>query len=428
MRRIRISNPLVDKTYKTYLSTDYASGTTLEVLSTTSFTASDLLVIGEPSEEYCESKQLSSVTDIDTLALASALNFDHPKGTAVYKVVWDFVSIESRSSSAGTFAEISQSPIQWDNKNNETVYYDSSGTNDYEYRFRFYSSVTATYAEYSPTITGAGFTRSQVGYMLRNVRMTVNDLERKIVSDDEIIRYFNMAGEIIYAHNPKYWFLLVDSYKQSDGIACSAGTSVYSMSQYEDLGHLDRVRYRYINGASQLLYDLKASPPLEFDSQVEDLTATGDDYASEYKLLPADSSSDQGYIQIYPETLTTGIGTLYPVYYKNVTSLDTVEDETPVPIPSLLENFAICQIEKVKGNETKAKIYEKAFYGTSPERVGKYTDSPPEGLALLDAQDHARKYPQGQPRQLWKFRGQNGAGRYFRSNAASSDSDKENYF
>ncbi len=356
--------------------------------------------------------------------MASTLNFAHIKGTAVYKVPWDYISIESRTPS-GTFAEISQSPIQWDNKNNETVYYDQNGTDATEYRFHFYNSVTLTYAEYSPTITGAGFTKKQVGYMLRNVRLTTNDLERKIATDDEIIRFFNLAQDIIYAHNPKYWFLLVDTYKQGTGLSTTAGTSIYSLSSYTSLGHLDRVRFKYISGASQLVYDLKNSSPLEFDSQVEDLTATGDDYASDYKLLPADSSSDQGYLQIYPMTLTAGVGTIYPVYYKTMASLDTVDDETDVPLSSLLENFAIAQVEKIKGNETKADIYEKLFYGTAPKRAGYEVVT---GLAMLDAMDNAVKHPQGQPRQLWRFRGQGGADRYFRSNQMSSDEMKERFF
>ena len=36
----------------------------------------------------------------------------------------------------------------------------------------------------------------------------------------------------------------------------------------------------------------------------------------------------------------------------------TVDDETQVPLPNLLEDFAVAQIEKIKGNEDKAKVYE----------------------------------------------------------------------
>lgn len=422
-RRIRISLPLVDRTFKTYVSTDYTpvATTTLQTLNSTSFIADDLIVIGEPTEELTEAKKISSITDIDTISLASALNFSHPKGTPIYKVLWDFVSIESRASSTGTFAEITQSPLQWDNKNNETIYYDESGTDITEYRFRFYNSVTVSYAEYSPTITGAGFSKQQVGYMIRSVREIVNDKERKIVSDDEIIRFFNLAQDIIYGQNPKYWFLLVDTYKLGTGISTVGGTNVYDLDNYANFGHLDRLRFKYDNGSTQQIYDLTNQNSTAFDINIYDLSQTGNDYAEGYKLLPPDSTSTKGYLQIF-STPVNAVGTLYPLYYRQMATLDTVEDSTPVPLPNLLENFAIGQIEKIKGNETKAKIYEDMFYGTPPKSEGYRVIT---GLALLDSMDEANKRPSGQPRSLWTFRGQGGV-RYGRG--WNNDFDKENYF
>lgn len=428
MRRLRIQNPLLDKTFKTFISTDYLTSatTTLEVLNTTSFAGSDILVIGEPTEEKTEQGVASVITDINTITLSATLNFDHAKGTSIYKSPWNQVSIEGRSSSAGTFAELVQTAIQWDSKNNETIYYHTAGTDDWEYRFRFYNSIASTYAEYSPTITGVGFTKNQVGYMIRNVRIITNDRERKIVSDDELIRFFNAAQDIIYGHNPKYWFLLVDTYKQGTGISVVGGTSVYSLASYTDLGHLDRLRYYYSSGSTTQIYDLKNQPAVEFDTQIEDLTLTGNDYASEYKLIPADSSSDQGYVQIFPKPLNSSVATLYPMYYKVLTNLNSVDDETPIALPNLIENYAIAQVEKIKGDETKAAIYEKLFYGTAPKRTG-YEVA--QGLELLDQLDQSKKRPQGQPRSLWNFRGQKGAARMFSGGAGRNhDYEKENYF
>lgn len=428
MRKIRLGNPQVDRTYKTYLSTDYisaSSGVSLHVLNRTSFSPNDLVVIGEPREELTEEKMIATLVDIDTVNLASALNFSHSKSTAVYKVLYDFVSIEARSSSAGTFAEVTQSPIQWDNKDNETIYFHQDGTDSFEYRFRFLNTVTDTYSEYSPTITGAGFTKQQVGFMVGRVRQIIADRERKIVSDNEIISYFNTAQDIIYARNPKYFFLKVDTYKQSDGISVTVGEDTYSLATYENYGHLDRVRYRYVSGGQSLLYNLTAKNDLEFESSVEDLNQTGDDHIEEYRLLPPDSSSDPGYLQVYPKPITSGVGTLFPVYYKVMPTLDTVEDETPVPLPQLLENFAIAQCERLKGNDKKAKIYEEMFYGNADTRKD---NDVLMGLAVLDQLDNARKRPQGQPRSLWNYRGQDGGTRYLsRNKGLTSDDIKERY-
>ena len=424
MRRIRIENPQVERTYKTLISSDYSSGVTLTVLNNSSFAADTLIIVGEPTEELTEGKKVNSISGSTTLNLASTLNFAHPKGTSVYRVLWDFVSIERRASSTDVWAEITQSGIQWDNKLGETIYYDSAGIQSHQYRFRFYNSVSATYSEYSPTITGAGFGRQQVGYMIVQVRLTAQDIERKIVTDDEIIRFFNRAQDIIYGNNPRYRFLLVDTYKGSNGIAATANTSVYSLASYTTYGNLHSVRYRYTSGGTDNIYHLQMLPHYEFDALVSNLNQTKDDTATSYKLLPADSSSTNGYIQIYPTTKTTGVGTLFPNYYEKMANLDTVEDETQVPLPEMLEDFAIAQIEKVRGNETKAEMYEKFFFGPSgvQEKFQQLT-----GIALLDKLDLAQQQIQGQPRQLWRWRGRNAYTRYFSNRGLNRDYIKENY-
>lgn len=420
MRRIRIQNPLLDKTYQTFLSVDYSSGVSLTVYSNTSFAANDLLVIGEQKEELTELKKLNSISSVDTLTLASALNFDHPKETPIYKTLWDYVSIEGRSSSAGVFAEITQSGIQWDNKDGETIYYHSSGDDNWQYRFRFYNSVTTTYSEYSPTLTGAGFTRKQVGYMIRQVRKTTNTFDQNIISDDEIIRQFNIAQDIIYAHNPKYWFLLVDSYKGNDGISTIATTKVYSLAQYETYGHLDSIRYHYNSGTENILYHLDKKATVEFDRIASDLNEADDDYAQCFKLLPADSDSDNGYIQIFPATKTTGVGTLYPNYYEKMADLNSVDDETQVPLSYILEEYAIAFTYKIKGDETKARIYESGLISDNNDRV-------PRHLLLLDKLNTQQKSVQQQARSLWNFKGHRAMKRLFGSPRYSRDYIKENY-
>lgn len=406
MREIRIQNPNLDSTYKTFLASDYSSGTTATVINNSSFAANDIGVFGEPIEELTESKKIDSISGSTTLTLASALNFAHAKGTSIYKTLWDFVSIEGRSSSAGTFAELTQSGIQWDNKNNETLYFHSSGDDNWEYRYRFYNSVTATYSEYSPTLTGAGFTRKMVGYMIRQVRLKTNDLERKIVSDDDLIRVFTEAQDIIYSHNPAYWFLLVDTYKAGTGIAAVAATNVYSLASYTTFGHLDTVRYLYNSGGTNSLYHIKRKSEVEFDYIASDLNQTSDDYARIYKLLPADSSSANGYIQIYPKTKNSSVGTLYPNYYEKMTDLDSVDDLTQVPLPEILESYGIAYVEKVRGNEAKAKIYESKLVSDNPDMV-------PAHLLLLDKLDKQQKSSQGQPKQLVRFRGQKAVSRLY---------------
>jgi len=405
LRRIIIQNPTTDKTYKGFLDAEYVSGTSLTVKSNVSFAANDLIVVSEPRGELSEDQQVASITGVTTITLSAALNFSHNKGTSFYRVLWNFVSIEARSSSAGVFAEITQSSIQWDDKNGETIFFHTAGTDSFEYRFRFRNSVTDTFSEYSPTITGAVPARDTVTYMVNNVRKLAGDLERKIVTDDEIIRFFNRAQDIIYARNPRYWFLLVDTFQGSNGIAATADTDVYSLATYTTFGHLDKIRYRRVEGATDNLYHLQGKSEVDFDRLVRNQNRGTNNYARFYKRIPADSSSDNGYFQVWPKTKDAGVGTFFPNYYEKMADLDTVEDTTQVPYPALLEDYAIAQVFRVKNDMDKAEEYKLRFFGPA-DRAQSLERS--EGLVLLDQLDVHQRKPQGQPKSLFKFRGQKG--------------------
>lgn len=423
MRRIRIQNPVLDKNYRTYLGADYSSGTSLTVASNTSFAALDFLIVGEPREEATEMKQLSSVSGSTTMTLASALNFAHSKGTPIYKTPWDFVSIERRTSSSGTFAEITQSSIQWDNPNNETVYFDSAATSAYEYRFRFYNSSSLTYSEYSDTISGALAGRNTVRYMIQVVRDVTADRERKIATDEEIIRALNRAQDIIYAHNPRWWFLYVDTFELGSGsIAATAGEDVYTLNNLTRFGHLAGLKYQYNSGSENVIYQLRKVAEAEFDRLDVDQNTTDDNHPSIYKLVPADSSSDNGYFKITPDIKDSGVGTFYPTYYEKMANLDSPADTTQVPLPDLLIDYAIGFVESIKGNETKAKIYQASLVNDDRART-------PIGLVSLEKLDRQQKDAVGQPRSMWRFRGQKAMSRlYGNKYPQSPDYIRENYF
>src|SRR3990167_4613588 len=424
MRRIAINNPSVETTYRTSLTADYASGTTLPVASNVSFAANDLIVLGNPREEYAELEQLSSLTGITTLTLASALNFSHSKNTPIFRVVWDFVSIEYRSSSSGTFAEITQSPIQWDNEDGLTIYFHCAGNDSAEYRFRFYNSATVTYSEYSPVLTGATPERNTVRFMIDEVRKIVDDLEGQIVSDAEIVRLLSRAQEIIYTHNPKYWFLYVDTYELGSGsIAATTNEDVYSLNSLTRFGHLDSIRYRYQSGNDHIIYRLREVSAPEFDRLDGDQNMTDDNWPQIYKRIPADASSSNGYFKITPDIKDSSIGTFYPNYYEKMADLAAVSDITQVPLPFLLEDYAIAYIEKIKGNESKARIYEESLVTSNPDRT-------PKGLAMLDELDAQQKRSVGQPQSLFRYRGQKGIRRLYGNKfvGMSMDRYREDYF
>lgn len=432
MRRIRIQNPLLDKNYRTYINADYSATTTMTVANNVSFQANDILVVGEPREELTESKKINNVSGNTTFNLPSVLNFDHPKGTPIYRTLWDFVSIERATSSGGVFAEITQSSIQWDNKLNETVYIDSAATSSYQYRFRFYNSSTSTYSEYSDTQTGAALDRQSVAYMIDEVRTLTGDIERKIVTDEEIIRSFNRGQDLIYIHNPKYWFLFVDIQQIGSGsIPATASSNVYSLANLTNFGHLASIKYRYNSGGTDITYHLTKKAPIEFDRQDSNANITAQDWTEIYKLLPPDPSSANGYFKIVPKTLNTGIGTFYPNYYKKMPNLDSPADVTLVPLPDILIDYAVGYVERIKGNESKAQTYEQSLEEHTISLRGRAVTIEAKGLKMLDTLNSAQKEAIDQPRSLIRFMGQKGFSRLFGNRTAplqSPDYYKENYF
>jgi hypothetical protein len=428
MRRIRIKNPTINYTYQTFIDALYTAGVSLTVKNNNSFAANDLIVVGNPGDEVTELKKLNGISGNTVLTLASALNFAHAKDTMVYKVLWDFVSIEGRSSSAGVFAEITQSPVQWDSKSKETIYYHSSGTDDWEYRFRFYNSVSLLYSEYSPTLTGAGFTKYQMGYIIREARKIAGDVDGRVMSTDELLRGATRAKNIIRAKNAKFWFWKVNGYQDSKTVAATAGNSVYSLAGITDLGVLDFIEYRYANGATDQKYPLEQKSDIEFLEYTKNLNRAQNDYPELFRLLPPNSSSAKGYFETEFKIQNSNVGTFYINYYKEETDYNSVDDTTAILIPEILEDYLIHLIYQAKGNSEKGAEYLKKFYG--PDNRKKTMDAAElEGISLLTELDKQYKTVQGQPKSLWRFRGQKAMSRLYGSRrSVSPDYARENYF
>jgi hypothetical protein len=426
MRRITIPNPDLSHEEKTYLNADYTSGTSLTVINAIGFAGGEVnffAVVGEIGEDKTEGKKVSSLTGSTVINLSTALNFSHNKATPVYRSPWDQIQIHKKSA-GGVWAVMTDSDIQWDK--NETIYIDDDGGQTDSYRFRFANTISAVYSEYSPTVTGAGFTRSQVGFMLARVRKNINDTERKIVSDEEIIQFLDTAQDLIKGVRQNWWFLLVDTYRAGNGITIVADTDVYSLAKYTNFNFLETVRYNFNNGTDNVLRHIRYLDALTFDDRIRDLNRKHDDQIEVYKLLPPDTNSANGYIQVDPIPDNAN-GTLFPNYYKVMDVLENVSSTTLIPIPSVLEQYAISQSERIKGNETKAELYENLFFGSPDQRRGEQRR--PTGIELLERMQKAQMFPQGQPRNLKNWQGRKALQNLMESSTgASDDSLREDYF
>ena len=428
MRRLRIPPPDLHREEKTYLDADYSTGSTaLTVINAIGFAGGEVtffVIVGEPGEDKTEHQQVSSLTGNTQINVPATFRFNHNKATLIYRSPWDQVEI-SKMPSGGSWTTISESRIQWDK--NETLYIDDDGVSTDSYRFRLWNSISNIYSEYSPTVTGAGFARNQVGFMLNRVRKNINDMERKIVSDDEIIEQLDSAQDLIKGVRQDWWFLLVDTFKQSTGITIVADTGTYSLATYTDFSFLESVRYRFDDGTDDILRHIRFMDKLIFDDRIRDQDRDHDDQIEVYTLLPADSSSDNGYIQVDPIPDNAN-GTLYPNYYKTMTTLNDVADETPIPIPSILETYSIAMCERIKGNETKAELYENLFFGNPDNKQGNSRRN--TGIQLLERMQNAQTHPLGQPRNIKMWRGRKAIKELMQdtSHGLSNDSLREKYF
>lgn len=426
MRKLIV--PHVDLLYteKTSLDADYSSGTALTVINNYGFAQYDWAIVGEPGEEKTETKDVTSQGGNTTLNISGALKFPHNKGVIVYRFEYNQLEISRYRGSSWTV--ISYSNIQWDK--DETIYIDANGLSTDSYRYRLFNSVNSSASAYSPTIPGTGYPRASAGYMIREARRIAGDIERKIVKDDdELFRQLNKAQEIIGAVRNDWWFLLVDTYKASNGIPTVANQHTYSLAQYTDFGYMSTLRFKYNNGTNIETYALRHVPKIELEYDKRDETnptTLTDDYVSTYTILPADSSSDQGYIRVDPTPKTSAYGTFYPDYYKVMLDLDDVIDETAVPLPSILEDFLLAYIYRLKGDETRAKIYDERFYGPDPGRDEKF--KPPTGIRLLEQMQNSKNKALGQVGFMKTYKGRRAIRRLYQDRFVDRDAIVERYW
>jgi hypothetical protein len=420
MRRLRIPNPDLTRSEKTYLDADYSSGTTLTVLNNFGFADNDFAIIGQPGEEKTEIKDVTGQTGNAVIDVSSAYKFDHNKSTIVYRYEYDQYEIERYRSSAWTL--ISTSNIQWDKR--ETLYVDSTGVATDSYRYRLRNSVAATVSDYSPTFLATGFARSQAGYIIQQVRRITGDEERRIIpSDDELIRQLNRAQEIIFSKREDWWFLR----KTDSNITTIADTKTYGLNTYlSDLNFIDSVRYRFDDGTTDVTYHLKNKSLIEHDYDLRDNDMTSDDQPSSYAILPSDSSDDTGYIEINVPSKTTGYGTFYIRFFKKMTDIATIADSTDVPIPSILEDFLLEYIFRIKGDEARADIYKERFWGPEPGQQAKFNE--PTGLRLLEISQSKKSKPTGEPEFIKRFVGRGKTRRLFGDRYVDRDSIVERYW
>ena len=396
---ITIVNPNVSDNIQTALSDDYTSSTSLSVDSGKGFVNGNYIIVGEPGLEKTEITNLTAAPGSETLTV-TALSYNHPKGTPVYYTRWNKYALQYKTSSTGTWTDYSSMPSDLEFDSQSTEYRDSSAKTTYYWKYRYYSTEKTAYSDYSDTIAASGWAKNTVGFMVRNVRKIINDPEAKTVSDTEIIRFINAAQDKIYSLYDRWWFLL----KMGTAIDTEESTKIYELPS--DFGRLHSILFNYVSGNTDITYNLKYITMVEFDYQSKDNSSSDDDEVKYYTIYPGDSSNESGYFHIWPTPESDGLE-MTPRYYKKFTDLDSYADATECPLPSMLEDYALAQIYKIKQKEAEAKYYDTAFR---------------EQIELLKFMQRKQV---DQLKVLWKYQGRRAKSRLFGSRDVYSDSSKE---
>lgn len=403
--KVQIDNLDLSEEERTYLTADYSSGVSLSVRNNEGFTTNWFVVVGEPGQEQTETRRISGSSGNATLTIASALRFSHPKSCPVYLCQWDKWSFE-RKPTGGSFTEISTSPldIEWDDSNLTTTIIVSGGLTTDTYRWRPYSSYTGTYGTYSDELAGTGLTRKQVGYLIQQVK---KNPVASTISDETIIDFFNDYQDLVYEEMPKAWWFS----KKPTGIATTASDYDYAIStNWSDFLSMKFMLYRYVSGSTDMTYPLTWSPPSEFYNYKSDASQSTDDNAKYWTLLPPDSSSAKGYIGIHPTPKTTACY-LTPVYFFELTPLDSFGDTIVIPHPKGYIDYALYRIyDDLQSDQTNADKYNARVKSS-----------------IIALKRRSRRQL-GQP-DFFRFRGHRGWSRLFGEGGITDSSDAvENYW
>ncbi|MGH2612135.1 MAG: hypothetical protein ACRDFB_03690 [Rhabdochlamydiaceae bacterium] len=433
MRRVRIPNPIVLNNEQTFIDADYTGGDPIVVVSSFTFATNDMIIAGNTGEKKTELGYLNSLTAPATLNLTNPFNFDHNKGTILYRADYDYVSVEGTAPNSSTFNQIAFIPLQYDKL--QTIYVHFAGTDDWTYRIRFWNSVQQQWSEYAPTVPGSGFTRGEVGKLVINVRRKIRDINRDRYSDEDIIDLLNDAQNDACAEIDKLWFLYVDTWETATingdgplidigkGMLSTAHQTSYSFNQWTDIKYVDKIKYYYnLNGAF-LLWDLQPLASVDFDRFLYNQVRIKNDVILSCKILPPTSTNPYGSFEVDPMPLNGG-GVFYPVYWRNPTPITNIGDITDFPFPQMLEDYAAWRIHSFMGNSQEAATYEALYYGPSSETA----DQKLTGIKLLQKYNNHIRRVNGYGRQLWNFRGKRGTGNFFGKGIVSRDFYKEQYF
>lgn len=343
---IDVTNILSQPQTNTTVGIAAGSSVSTNVVNTAGLTTNDFVVIGNLGDEASELQSIGSITDADTLVVATVA-LAHPSGTPLQKALYNQISLE-KSSDGVSWSVLTTINIKGDQKLID--YNDVTGLTSDFYRFRFYNSTTTTYSGYSNAFSVAD-DPSPVDIIISNLISEIGTEYDNLVTKQVMFNALadvdlKIAREIIKTNK--------EFYKTSIDMNIVSGTTEYALPAH--LISITEVMVGYTSGTNQVR---SQEVPLEYGLTSEPLDGV---YHSSYRK----ESDGSTYLVIRREptqNVTAGITVSYvtkPSRILNTT--DTLLTPQPMLYIDLLKDGVKELIYMdYKSDPAKAQMFGQRF-------------------------------------------------------------------
>lgn len=332
--KIPIVNPTTILTNRTWISSDYSSGTSISVKNTSGFLDDDLILVGYPGQENTEITDLTATPPSTSALTITALDFPHGKDTPINKILFDQCEIHE-SSDGITYSLVTT--VDLDYSRMVTIYEHISADSTYYYKIRLKNSNNSNLSSFSDAQVGTGWPRKSVGRMLRNVRRYLKDLDARIYQDWEIMAELKNASDECLSEIPNaFWSLRQDTRTTSSDIS-----EYYLPTDYRAMLYL--LYTHNPTATDDRTYPLRYRPKPEFLLLTQDNTSSSDDFIKEWTETPGDTSYPNGYFKVYPTPETAG-KEFNLWYFIDEPEFNSYGDLTNCPMPQVYEHYSVSQL------------------------------------------------------------------------------------
>jgi hypothetical protein len=209
---------LIKDKEKTYLTAPVKAGDTsliVRAVDNNSWANDDWIILGEIGSKNAEILQINgSVSDGTILTIDNAgsggARYDHSVDEPVYRIDYNQIEFSRANTPTGSKTVLATVEIQPDDE--YTRYEDTANGSGYGF-VRFKNSATSSYSSYSDAIPYTGYTKRSLGKIIAAVRRILGEPDFKFLTDEEIIEEINEKQRDV-AHE-RLWSFLEDVFSDS---------------------------------------------------------------------------------------------------------------------------------------------------------------------------------------------------------------------